>query len=395
MTALFGKLFNQKIGPKRMITSILGFIIGLSITLIACESIIKINSVLNNAKDANYLIINKKINLFSNTLFNKKPSFSDKEIKSLANQSFTKKVAAITSSQYKIRATSKSLNFSTDLFFESVPNDMIDVYSYKFRWREDDEIVPIIIPREFLHLYNFGFAQSQGTRTIPASLVKTITVNLRLRNDKGGEKHYKAKIVGLSDRLPTILAPQSFNEYINNNFANKKHPKTTRLLISVTNPSDPHFLKYLKKNHYEANNDKLQSGKVALIVNILSGILLFFGLIFILLSIVNIMLTFNLIITKSQEDIKLLLEIGYTPKHITQYFYKYLSIILLTQAVCSIVTFLIINHYMSSKLTSLGYNTHSYISIVTIAILIFISLGTAYKFRSEIKKIINQFYLEK
>ena len=269
---------------------------------------------------------------------------------------------------------------------------MIDVNNYRFRWEEGDEIIPIIVPKDFLHLYNFGCAQSQGTRTIPASLIKTLEVTLKLRNKENKVKLYKGRVVGLSDRLPTILVPKSFNEYTNRTCAKKTNIPVTRLLITVKNPSHPKLIKFLKKHRYETNNDKLQSNKIGLIINVLTTILLLIGLMFIILSFINIVLSFDLIISKSQEDVKLLLEIGYTPKHISHFFNKRMMILISMLSGISLIIALIINHYLQNNLISLGYTDQPYLSYNTFVSFILIISGTFTKFRIDISQIIKKYW---
>ena len=48
---------------------------------------------------------------------------------------------------------------STDMFFESVPDGFVDVNLDKWVFNENEPVIPIIIPRNYLNLYNFGFAQ--------------------------------------------------------------------------------------------------------------------------------------------------------------------------------------------------------------------------------------------
>ena len=54
------------------------------------------------------------------------------------------------------------LHMSTAMFFESVPDEYVDVNLDKWEFDEYERVVPIIIPRNYLNLYNFGFAQSRS-----------------------------------------------------------------------------------------------------------------------------------------------------------------------------------------------------------------------------------------
>ena len=58
------------------------------------------------------------------------------------------------------------IHLSTDMFFESVPDEFVDIKLDKWHFDESTHTIPIIIPRNYLNLYNFGFAQS---RSLPNS----------------------------------------------------------------------------------------------------------------------------------------------------------------------------------------------------------------------------------
>ena len=46
------------------------------------------------------------------------------------------------------------LHMSTAMFFESVPDEYVDVNLDKWEFDEYERVVPIIIPRNYLNLYN-------------------------------------------------------------------------------------------------------------------------------------------------------------------------------------------------------------------------------------------------
>ena len=54
----------------------------------------------------------------------------------------------------------------------------------------------------------------------------------------GRVEQYKGNIVGFSNRLNTILVPQSFMEWANKNFAPNAEAQPARLIIEVSNPAD-------------------------------------------------------------------------------------------------------------------------------------------------------------
>lgn len=54
------------------------------------------------------------------------------------------------------------IHLSTEMFFESVPDEYVDVNLDKWLFDKETRVIPIIIPRNYLNLYNFGFAQSRS-----------------------------------------------------------------------------------------------------------------------------------------------------------------------------------------------------------------------------------------
>ena len=67
-------------------------------------------------------------------------------------------------------------------------------------------MVPIILPRSYLAIYNFGFAQSQSLPKLSEGVVGMIELGIVLRGD-GREERLKGRVIGFSSRLNTILVP--------------------------------------------------------------------------------------------------------------------------------------------------------------------------------------------
>lgn len=367
MKQIFKKIFGSRIHLGYLAISVIGFIVGLSLILLSSEVYLKVNAVLGKSEQGNYLILNKEVSFLSNTLMGGKSEFSEKDVEELQEQPFINKVASITSSSFKARIVSERIGFKTDMFFESVPESYIDVEPSKWQWSSSSDFVPIVIPREFLHLYNFGFATSQGTRQISPSVLKSLTANIRISKPGGGYEYYKGKIVALSDRLPTILVPQSFNDYANEKYGDSdRSKKVTRLIADVKNPSDPDLREYLSRNGIEADREKLNTEKTANIVKIIVLVILAFGAIFILLSVASVLLSIALIIAESKNEVRLLLELGYTRGMLSRYFLRNLSVLLALEVVVTSVIFYLINNIMNDQIVQLGYELPQQISGFTV-----------------------------
>ena len=90
------------------------------------------------------------------------------------------------------------------MFFESVPDEFVDIKLDKWHFDEATHTIPIIIPRNYLNLYNFGFAQSRSLPKLSEGLMSLIQMDIMMRGN-GRVEQYKGNIVGFSNRLNTIL----------------------------------------------------------------------------------------------------------------------------------------------------------------------------------------------
>ncbi len=395
MKKLFDKIFGRKLGKGALIVSILGFIIGMTLVLIATEVYIKTDKILNSKQTTSVLIVNKRVSLLANTLLNAKTSFSSDELEKLNEQSFIRSASPILSSNYSNTVIVDYLGarFRTDAFFESIATEYLDILPGDFKWKEGDEIVPVIIPRDYVHLYNFGFAQSQNLPQIPASMLKKLKFNIVIK-DINGEKHtYFGKLVGFSDRIPTILVPERFNQYANEKYGNPdERGITSRVLLEVNNPSNPDLKDFLKEKNYQTNNDKLNTGKAALIVSIVMLILLIFGLFFLTLSIVNIILFFSLLISEAKNEVKLLLELGYTSNKIAFYFVRYLIILVAIEVSFTMGIFITFNSFFNAYLSNhLGYELDTFVHTIPFLLTTFLVAIKIIIFWLDLNKILKRY----
>jgi hypothetical protein len=332
MRKLLRKIFRAKQNQGQFFFAGLGFLIGLLLLLVSVQLYIQINRLLDDRnKYPEYLIISKKIN-FGNTLFLSKPGFTSQEMEDLKEQTFTEDIGAFVSNQFEVIAFSNQLRFYSELFFEGIDNRFIDDVPANFKWEENEEEIPVILSHDMLDLYNFGYAMGKGggMPQLSASTAKLVSISIKVRGMKG-EKTFKGKIVGFTQRIPSILVPKNFVEWANANlgFGETKNP--SRLIVKVNNPSDPAVASYFKQKDYQINEDRLQASKAGGIVKVIMSVVGVVGIFFISLSFVIFMMNFRLIIAEAKEEIRLLIQLGYTTKMIAgflvSYFLIYISVI--------------------------------------------------------------------
>ena len=266
-----------------------------------------------------YIIVSKKVSTLG-SFVGKSSTFSASDIEEIEEQPFTKGVGEFTPSQFKVSAgvgmEQLGLNLSTAMFFESVPNRYVDVNLDEWHFEPGQDVVPIIIPRNYLNLYNFGFAQSRSLPQISEGVINM--VNLEVRISGGGRRDtYKGKIAGFSNRLNTILVPESFMAWANTHYGEgteRKEP--SRLIVEVNNPTDDRIAQFFRERGYETEDDKLDAGKTTWFLKVVVGIVLTVGLLISALSFYILMLSIYLLLQKNTTKLENLLLIGYGPNRV-------------------------------------------------------------------------------
>jgi len=277
-----------------------------------------------------YIIVSKKVSTIG-TMVGKSSTFSASEIAEVEEQPFTKGVGKFTPSQFKVSAgvgmEQLGLNLSTAMFFESVPDKYVDANLKDWHFEPGQEEVPIIIPRNYLNLYNFGFAQSRSLPQISEGVINMVKLDVRISG--GGRRDtYKGKIAGFSNRLNTILVPESFMTWANTHYGEGGIGKApSRLIVEVNNPTDDRIAQFFRERGYETEDDKLDAGKTTWFLKVVVGIVLSVGLLISVLSFYILMLSIYLLLQKNTTKLENLLLIGYGPHRVAMP-YQVLTIVL-------------------------------------------------------------------
>lgn len=297
---------------------------------------------------ADYLIMSKKIGM-GNTISGRTNTFSGSEIDDVSSQKFVKKVGKFTSTEYKVDA-SMGVNgvnvLNSELFFESVPDGCVDVPLKDWKYEPGSKEVPIILPRTYINMYNFGFAQSHSLPKISDGLVGMIDFEIFIQ--AGGKKEqFKGKVIGFSSRLNTILVPQAFMDWSNHEFAPEDHSDPTRLIVEVGNPADENISQYLDENGYEVETDKLDAEKTTYFLRMMVTMVMVVGLVISILSFYILMLSIYLLVQKNSSKLENLLLIGYSPANVSKpYQLLTMGLNIVVLIVAWVVLFFLRSYYM-------------------------------------------------
>ncbi len=352
----------------------IGAFLGLFLVLTAFQFYHDLQSLIRgeNATDQ-YVIINKKVNFF-NTL-GAKSSFNPQELDTLLQQSFILEAGAFNSNQYKVGASSQMFGFYTELFFESVPDEFVDVNLGRFNWNEGQKEIPIIMSRDYLALYNFGFAPSQGLPQFTPNTISKVSIDLIIRGN-GMRKTFQGRIIGFSDRINSIIVPQSFLEWSNQQFGMQAKSNPSRVILKTENPYSTELQTFLTNKNYEVSTGKLIGGQLTALLNGIISAIALIGFIIVLLSILVFVLNFQLIISQSKEDIRLLLQMGYKNKQVSEILTKRLLYIFIAVFIGVILTVIISRFWFTGWFEGQGFKISKGLhwSVYLLAVLLGLSI---------------------
>ena len=327
-----------------------------------------------------YIIVSKKVSTLG-SFVGKSSTFSNAEIEEIEEQPFTRGVGEFTPSQFKVSTgvgmEQLGLNLSTAMFFESVPDKYVDTSLEGWQFEPGQEEIPIIIPRNYLNLYNFGFAQSRNLPQISEGVINM--VNLEVRISGGGRMDtYKGKIAGFSNRLNTILVPESFMAWANTHYGEngiRKDP--SRLIVEVNNPTDERIAQFFRERGYDTEDDKLDAGKTTWFLKVIVGIVLSVGLLISALSFYILMLSIYLLLQKNTTKLENLLLIGYGPNRVA---FPYQSLTILLNAVVLVLSVGIVLYVRTLYLDLVeqmfpSLNAGSWWLMLVVGILLFVAVS--------------------
>ena len=313
--SLLWKLLRQHISVPQFAGFFFANLIGMVIILLGTQFYTDVQAIYDSEDSfmkADYLIINKKVGAIT-MLTGKSVAFTDEELAEVESQPFVEAVGFFTPSAFNVRAAFEMqgiANMSTDMFFESVPDRFVDVASSQWHYEPGSSELPIILPKNYLDLYNFGYASSRGMPKLSEGIVGAVTLHISVRgNGKSGD--FNGRIVGFSSRLNTILVPESFMQWANTEYV-AKPIEPTRLILKVGNPTDERIAKFLTDKGYETDTSKLDASKTTYMLRMVVGIVMAVGLVICVLAFYILMLSIYLLVEKNSYKLENLLIIGYS-----------------------------------------------------------------------------------
>lgn len=339
---LIWKLLRQHISIGEFAVFVVAGIVGMIIMLTGVQLYSDIRPMLTGEKSLignDYMIVTKPVNRvgISST------KFSTDEVEAFRREEFVVDLGEFLSSQYEVYGSVmfNGRKLSTMMFFEAVDDKFVDVETDRWHFDGITSSIPIIIPRNYLNLYNFGFSQTQSLPQITEALIKSVELDIRLSGN-GYSDHLPARVVGFSDRLNTILVPMEFMQWANERYADASIEEVSRLIVEVKNPGAPEVVAYLDEMGYQAEERAAESSKALFLLRVIVAVVIFIGLVFSVLAIFVLILSIYLLIEKNSEKLRNLSLIGFTPNRIAMPYNLITASLNLSIFVVSIVATLLI-----------------------------------------------------
>jgi hypothetical protein len=321
-----------------------------------------------------YLVLNKEVT-FMKALGATPDVFSEEEVQELTAVPGVQAVGAFSSNTFRATASADydgAPMFRTELFFESVPDRFLDQKPRGWNWEPADGDVPVILPSDYLALYNFGFAPGHGLPQI-SEQVATMSDFTIVVSGQDRQQSFKGRIAGFSDRVNTILAPQSFLQHCNEQFGQSAAKPPSRVIVET---SDADALgKVLKEKGYETNSESLRAGKTqALARKVLTASLLL-ALVVMLISFGSFLQFSDLLIARSEMEIKSMAYLGFSHAFISRSLFRQVLSLVAFSALAALVAGCLLRMLALNQMESLFKNARWYPEWWT-ALSLIMALGT-------------------
>lgn len=396
---LLPRILYREQSRRHLVFAFLGTLAGLVLLLSGIQFYLDFRSVLAENRDLldpEYIVLNKKVNL-GQTLRLSQSGFSPEEIADLKEQPFTEEVAPFLSNQFPVSGYTQNEafpDFYTELFFEAIPDQFIDVKTEDWQWDPEEGVIPVIIPQDYLNLYNFGFAPSQGLPQIPKGVISMIDFKLRLQGKgRGNYNDYNGKIVGFSNRVHSILVPLDFLQWANAKYGYFDQSSPSQLILVSMDPTNPAIVQYLNEKGYDTIKEKLKSSRMNIILHFVMGFLLLIAAIIIGLAFLVFMLSLQLMISRSADKIVRLNKLGLQYKEISRPYILLLLVLMfgistLSLLVTGLITGLL-HRYAENWSLDISSSLQGVVYLVTLCLTILITAANILAIRISTKKLCN------
>ncbi len=367
------KLLRKNISAGQIIGYALANFIGLAIVIGAVKFYGDVSSTWNSEDSfikKDFLIISKKVSTLNTIGVSKKSTDFDKDdIGDIERQPWVRKVGKFTSANFNVMAeiAIQDRRMSTYIFFESIPDEFLDIKPEDWKFDPQRPVIPIIMSKDYLTLYNFGFAATRNMPQLSESLMGSVPMTMRLTGN-GHDERFKARIVGFSSRLNTIAVPDEFLTWANERYSSSPTPNPSRLIIEANTPGDPKIQKYFDKNGYEVAGDKNDNSKAAYFLTIVTTIVISVGAVISILAFFILTLSIFLLLQKNRQKLHDLMLLGYTPRQVAMPYCRLIAGVNIAVLIAAVATALLASTMWAERLSEIGIPQASPLTAIAVGV---------------------------
>ena len=373
--SLIRKLLFANQDKKQLFFAFFGVLMGFVFISISTHYLLEIQKIGESSDilNSNTITIQKQVSS-SSTLNLSNHVFSTQEINFYQSLPFIEKIVTVENNDFPVELKSNDPlipYFRSDIYIQSIPSNFLDVKSSLWKWEKQDKIVPIILPRDFVYMMN-NFLSSSGMPQLSDEILKDVGFQIQL--GKGEEIiAFKAKIIGFTNEVSSILVPENFMLFGSDVFGDKSKKSYTQLMIKSKKGKFGLVEELIKRNHLEVKKNQIIEGKLKSMLTILLSSISFISLIVVFVSLVVLIQYLQLMITKNAYEIRTMLRLGVKVKTIVfQYaLYVFISfvIVMIFISLIDIISFQYINQILKSS--GFVFENQRYFSVVITLISLF------------------------
>ena len=349
--------------PSQLLGAIIGSLLGFFLVIAAAQLFADFKSMVTSSEQAigsQFLVVNKQVSVLNSFKLGKS-TFNKNEVEQLKSLPSIKRVGEFTANQIEAVASMSIPNgqagaaMRTELFLESVGDDFLDVKPEDWKWNDGDEMIPMIVPTDFINLYNFNFAPGRGLPQLSKATIQMAVFDIDIRGAKGAA-HFQGRIAGFSNRITSVLVPKSFMDYANSQYGNiQTSPESYRIIVEAKQNELPAIQKHFESEGYETNQELLKNGKFGSLLQAILGIVAVLGILVMFVSVSAFLLYVQLAITRSKYETETLLRQGYPHSKIISWYGKQLAAIMIIIAILTITLLIGVKSYTNKYIETFGF----------------------------------------
>tara|TARA_R100000027_G_scaffold61554_1_gene52963 strand:- start:637 stop:1851 length:1215 start_codon:yes stop_codon:yes gene_type:complete len=203
---------------------------------------------------------------------------------------------------------------ASEIFLEAIPPELFNPAVSGWQWSPGDANVPVLVPRQFLNLYNFGFAPGKGLPPIAEGAAMRVRFTLIAFPTQGGQPvAFTASIAGFSDQIESILVPLPFLAWANQEFGNTHSSGSNRVAAALTNPDSAAFYRLLEDHNLVSSRGTRQTARLQILLDLALAVLGTAGASILLLILLLFIAEVETLVADHQERIRKLFFLGHRP----------------------------------------------------------------------------------